>query len=127
MEGLIDIEIEIAIDVHTNDDDDDDDSSYILSAENGDNWFYFEDQSSGDDDDDDDYATKTKQCANTKHSSPPLTIRTRSSTDTTLMHFKYKERPTHTVLHKGRCHFAGLVDVGGESRRSMRVQDRARG
>lgn len=126
MEGLIDIEIEIAIDVHTNDDDDDDDSSYILSAENGDNWFYFEDQSSGDDDDDD-YATKTKQCANTKHSSPPLTIRTRSSTDTTLMHFKYKERPTHTVLHKGRCHFAGLVDVGGESRRSMRVQDRARG
>lgn len=126
MEGLIDIEIEIAIDVHTNDDDDDDDSSYILSAENGDNWFYFEDQSSGDDDDDD-YATKTKQCANTKHSSPPLTIRTRSSTDTTLMHFKYKERPTHTVLHKGRCHFAGLVDVGVESRRSMRVQDRARG
>jgi len=87
-------------------DDDDDDGQYIFSAENGDNWFYFEDQTSYDDDS---RRFSTQQCAKAKTDGPPLTISTRSATDTTLTQFKYKGTPQHKVLHSGRCEFTGLV------------------
>lgn len=76
---------------------------YLFDVENGDDWFYFEDTT-----------TSNGQCAKT--ASNPLTISTRSSTETTLIRFKYDETPKHTVLHSGRCHFAGLKPAGQSSK-----------
>ncbi|QDS71415.1 hypothetical protein FKW77_003293 [Venturia effusa] len=115
-EGILDFEVHDSSSAHRNSnvdsDDDDWDTSTLFSAENGDDWFYFEDVGS------DDSPAKTKRCDNTitKRSESPLTISARSSTDTTLLFFKYGARPSHTVLHKGRCNFAGLVPVEDKSR-----------
>jgi hypothetical protein len=73
---------------------------YFFSGENGDDWFYLEDQTS----------SENTQCAK-KTDSTPFTMSSVSSTETTLIRFKYKKRPEHTVLHKGRCNFAGLKPV----------------
>jgi hypothetical protein len=70
---------------------------YFFSAENGDDWFYFEDET-----------TSRQQCANNIKSETPFTMSAVSSSETTLIRFKYKERPKHKVVHKGRCNFAGL-------------------
>jgi len=69
---------------------------YFFNAENGDDWFYIEDQ------------TSSAQCAKNTKRRKPLTMSAVSSTETTLIRFKYKITPKHKVLHKGRCNFAGL-------------------
>jgi len=70
----------------------------IFSAENGDSWFYLEDISSA--------ASARERCA--KNVDSPVTIETRSATETTLIRFEHPKTPEHTVLHKGKCNFAGL-------------------
>jgi hypothetical protein len=69
---------------------------YFFSAENGDDWFYIEDE------------TSSAQCAKNTKPRNPLTMSAVSSSETTLIRFKYKNTPKHKVLHKGRCNFAGL-------------------
>jgi hypothetical protein len=75
---------------------------WVFDSQNGDDWFYFEDS-----------PDSNLQCA--KKASTPLTISTRSSTETTLIRFEYSKTPGHKVLHKGRCNFAGLKPVDESS------------
>jgi hypothetical protein len=70
----------------------------IFSAENGDSWFYFEDISS----------TASARKHGAKNVDSPVTIETRSATETTLIRFEHPKTPEHTVLHQGKCNFAGL-------------------
>ena len=73
---------------------------YVFSAENGDNWFYFEDL--------------TTASGRVKAASQSLEMFTASATESAMIQFKYKTAPEHTVLHKGKCRFAGLKDAVGD-------------
>jgi len=92
---------------------------FVFADVNGDDWFYFEDTTSGDDDDD-----SYEQCANPKAAST-FNVRTISGSETTLINFEYESTPSHTVLHEGRCNFAGLKPVD-ESSQSDRDSGRFR-
>jgi len=82
---------------------------YVFADVNGDDWFYFEDTTTGDD-----YYSH-EHCANSKAAST-FNVRTISGSDTTLINFEYERTPSHTVLHEGRCNFAGLKPVDESSK-----------
>ena len=81
----------------------DDPSQYVFADVNGDDWFYFEDTTSS-----------QEQCAQSMADSH-FNVRTISGSDTTLINFAYDRTPQHTVLHQGRCNFAGLKPVAPSS------------
>jgi hypothetical protein len=84
-------------------------NQYVFADVNGDDWFYFEDDSSG---------SSHEQCASASFRSS-LDVQTISGSDTTLINFEYESTPRHTVVHEGRCGFAGLKPVSplGDSER----------
>ncbi|MCJ1334971.1 hypothetical protein MMC09_000237, partial [Bachmanniomyces sp. S44760] len=92
-DGLIFIE---AYGSTTNSIDDNESEQFVFADVNGDDWFYFEDSPGSY------YSAK-------RHTAPPIIIRTISGSDTTLINFQYDGTPSHTVLHEGRCNFAGLT------------------
>jgi hypothetical protein len=89
------------------------DEDYFFSGENGDDWFYFDDGTT---------SSFKRDCAAKKKDGRDfqrarLRISTEAGSGTTLIRFKYEGRPSHKVLHEGRCNFAGLkpaVAEGGE-------------
>ena len=73
---------------------------FIFGIENGDDWFNFEDSRSD--------SSGSNRGQHAKGDPPQFTMSTASSTETTLIRFKYKTTPEHKVLHPGPCNFAGL-------------------
>lgn len=70
---------------------------YIYDGTNGDDWFCIK-------------ATAARnQSANPDEH--PIMVSSMSSSDTTLIRFKYDQTPEHKVLHEGWCNFAGLKPV----------------
>jgi hypothetical protein len=95
---------------------DDDDEQYVFADVNGDDWFYFEDVTSG---------SSHEQCTKTTARSS-LDVQTISGSDTTLINFEYESTPRHTVVHEGRCNFAGLKPMspsGDAERFNFRSQE----
>jgi hypothetical protein len=84
----------------------DDLQQYVFADVNGDDWFYFEDSTSS--------SSLQEQCAKPTAESH-FNVRTISGSDTTLINFQYERTPRHTVLHEGRCNFAGLKPVSPSS------------
>ncbi|KAK4995525.1 hypothetical protein LTR66_004665 [Elasticomyces elasticus] len=76
---------------------------YVFADVNGDDWFYFEDSTSS-------MVVRQEHCASSMAASQ-FSVRTISGSDTTLINFQYESTPQHTVLHDGRCSFAGLKPV----------------
>jgi len=77
---------------------------HFFDHENGDDWFYFSD----------DITSSSVRKANAAN--PPITVEAVSATETTLINFKYKGAPRHTVLHAGGCSFTGLSPVKPSSK-----------
>jgi hypothetical protein len=74
------------------------DEPLIFGPENGDDWFYFEDST----------ADSSASSPWAKDNPSPFIVSSVSGGETTLIRFKHKSTPDHTVLHKGACNFAGL-------------------
>jgi hypothetical protein len=91
----------------------DDYDQYVFADVNGDDWFYFEDQTYTDD--------SHEQCASATYKSS-LEMQTISGSDTTLINFEYESTPRHTVVHEGRCEFAGLKPVSQPSQGDARFR-----
>jgi len=77
----------------------DDLEQYVFANLNGDDWFYVEDRLS------------EERCVKPMPRNQ-FDVRTKSGSDTTLINFEYESTPRHTVLHEGRCDFAGLQQPG---------------
>lgn len=88
-------------------DDDDAWGQSVFADNNGDDWFYFEDQYTG--------TSSQEQCAKATDAST-FNVRTISGGDTSLLAFEYTSTPPHTVLHEGKCNFAGLKPASTSSR-----------
>jgi hypothetical protein len=84
--------------------------TYYFGPDNGDDWFYFEDSTT----------SSLQGCPKKKSSDADFKVSTVSGGETSLIQFKHNRTPQHRVLHKGACHFAGLVDdesvVSGRAR-----------
>ncbi len=86
---------------------DDKADQFVFADVNGDDWFYFEDETSME-------TSSQGQCAKPMTASR-FNVRTISGSDTTLINFEYESQPSHTVLHEGRCNFAGLKPASSSS------------
>ena len=79
-------------------------SSQLVFADiNGDDWFYFEDNTSSSPSSPEQY---TKPMVESH-----ISARAISSSLISLISIEYDDTPQHTVLHEGRCNFAGLKPV----------------
>lgn len=72
-------------------------SQNVFANSNGDDFFFFD----------------LSGIPRAKNGESPLRMRTISGSDTTLINFQYETTPSHTVLHQGRCSFAGLKPAAG--------------